>query len=107
MNFYDFKMVTSGFVRNNKYTNLAFIFSDQYDIETKIGIYNGLDRAVFRSKKEFSGSIIKQIDRTLEYYSLCNEIKVIIDGSPTYYDKETREAILIVIVIETIQKGRM
>ena len=100
MNFYDFKMVTSGFVRNNKYTNLAFIFSDQYDIETKIGIYNGLDRAVFRSKKEFSGSIIKQIDRTLEYYSLCNEIKVIIDGSPmrkeyvSYYDKATREAIL-------------
>ena len=100
MDFYEFKMVTSGFVKNNKYTNLAFIFSDQYDIETKIGIYNGLDRAVFKSKKEFSGSIIRQIDRTLEYYSLCNETRIVIDGSPmrkeyvSYYDKAMREAIL-------------
>ena len=100
MDFHEFKMITSGFIKNQKYTNLAFIFSDQYDIETKIGIYNGLDRAEFKSKKEFGGSIIKQIDTTLEYYNLCNETRVIIDGSPmrkeyvSYYDKATREAIL-------------
>ncbi len=98
--FNNFKMITSKFIINNKYTNLAFIFSDQYDVETKIGVYIGLDRETFKSKKEFRGSIIKQIDKTLEYCDLCNETRVIIDGSPTrkeyvsYYDKALREAIL-------------
>lgn len=100
MKFKEFKMVTSGFIKNNKYTNLAFIFSDQYDVETKVGVYQGLNRAVFKSKKEFGGSIIRQIDKVLEYYDICNETRVVIDGSPmrkdyvSYYDKAAREAIL-------------
>lgn len=100
LEFKEFKMVTSGFIRDNKFTNLAFIFSDQYDVETKIGVYHGLDRAVFKSKKEFGGSIIKQIDKTLEYYDLCNETRIVIDGSPmrkefvSYHNKAVREAIL-------------
>lgn len=100
LEFKEFKMVTSGFIKDNKYSNLAFIFSDQYDVETKIGVYHGLDRAVFKSKKEFGGSIIKQIDKTLEYYDLCNETRIVIDGSPmrkefvSYHNKAAREAIL-------------
>ena len=100
LEFKEFKMVTSGFIKDNKFTNLAFIFSDQYDVETKIGVYHGLDRAVFKSKKEFGGSIIKQIDKTLEYYDLCNETRIVIDGSPmrkefvSYHNKAAREAIL-------------
>ena len=100
LNFDEFKMTTSGFIIDNKYTNLAYILSDQYDVETKVGVYIGLDRVTFKSKKEFSGSIIKQIDRTLEYYELCNETRIIIDGSPmrkeykSYHDLAIREAIL-------------
>ena len=100
LNYNDFKMITSGFKKGKKYTNLAFIFSDQYDVETKIAVYKGFDRADFKSKKEFTGSIIKQIDNTLEYFDLCNEIRIVIDGSPmrkeysSYYKKATREAIL-------------
>ena len=100
LSFSDFKMTTSKFMIGDKYTNLAFIFSDQYDVETKIGVYQGLDRSVFKSKKEFGGSIIRQIDRTLEYCDLCNEIRIVIDGSPmrkefeSYHNKALREAIL-------------
>ena len=100
IDFNEFKMVTSSFLKDDKYTNLAFIFSDQYDVETKIGVYQGLDRAVFKSKKEIGGSIIKQIDKTLEYYDLCNETRIVIDGSPmrkeyvSYHKKAIREAIL-------------
>ena len=100
IDFSEFKMVTSSFLKDDKYTNLAFIFSDQYDVETKIGVYQGLDRAVFKSKKEIGGSIIKQIDKTLEYYDLCNETRIVIDGSPmrkeyvSYHKKAIREAIL-------------
>ena len=95
-----FKMITSGFIKGNKFTNLAYIFSDQYDIETKIGVYFGLDRSTFKSKKEFSGSIISQIDKTLEYCDICNETRIVIDGSPmrkeynSYIKLALREAIL-------------
>lgn len=98
----DFNMVTSGLIdlKTNMYTNLAYWLSDQYSIETKMAVYQGLDRSVFRSKKEFGGSLIKQIDSVLEYFDLCNEVRVIIDGSPTrkeipsYKMKAAREGIL-------------
>lgn len=102
LNFGEFKMVTSGFIdpKSNLYTNLAFWFSDQYDVATKMAVYQGLDRSVFRSKKQYDGSLIKQIDNALEYYELCNEIRVIINGKPTreeipsYNLIAAREAIL-------------
>ena len=95
-------METSGFIdeESNLYTNLAFWFSDQYNIDTKVAIYQGLDRAVFRTKKEFTGSIIEQIDEVVKYFDLCNEVKIIIDGDPirkefpSYNKIAAREAIL-------------
>ena len=50
-------MVTSGFVdpKSNQYTNLAFWLSDQYDVATKMAVYQGLDRSVFRTKKQYEG----------------------------------------------------
>lgn len=85
MNFVDFKMITSGFVdkESNLYTNLAYWFSDQYSIDTKFAVYQRLDRTTFRSKQEFSGSIIEQIDEVMKYFDLCNEVRIIIDGKPT------------------------
>lgn len=102
IDFNTFKMNTSGFI-NTKfdfYTNLAYWFSDQYNIDTKMAVYQGLTRSVFRSKKEYEGSIINQIDKVMEYFELCNEVRVIIDGSPmrteipSYNMHAAREAIL-------------
>lgn len=41
LDFSEFKMVTSGFVdpKSNQYTNLAFWLSDQYDVATKMAVY--------------------------------------------------------------------
>lgn len=84
MNFNDFNFITSKFIdkKTSHYTNLAYWVSDQYNVDTKMAVYQGLDRVTFRSKKEFTGSIIKQIDNVLEYFEMCNEVRVIIDGSP-------------------------
>ena len=102
LDFSEFKMVTSGFVdpKSNQYTNLAFWLSDQYDVATKMAVYQGLDRSVFRTKKQYEGSLIRQIDNALEYYDLCNEVRVIINGRPmreevpSYNSTAAREAIL-------------
>ena len=99
--FNNFKMLTSGFVnQEGKYTNLAFIFSDQYNISTKVAVYQGLTREIFKVKKEFDGSIIKQISNVIEYSYICNETRVVIDGNPqrkeyqSYSPVALREAIL-------------
>ncbi len=100
LDFKMFKMVTSGFIKDGKYTNLAYIFSDQYDIDIKFAIYIGNDRAVFKSKKQFNGSILNQLDKALDYFETCNETRIVIDGSamrkeyPSYNDKAAREAVL-------------
>ena len=101
LDFSEFKMVTSGFdPKSNQYTNLAFWLSDQYDVATKMAVYQGLDRSVFRTKKQYEGSLIRQIDNALEYYDLCNEVRVIINGRPmreevpSYNSTAAREAIL-------------
>lgn len=102
LDFNDFKMITSGFIdsKTNQYTNLAFWFSDQYDVATKMAVYQGLDRSVFRTKKQYEGSLVRQIDNALEYYDLCNEVRIIINGNPmrkeipSYNFIAAREAIL-------------
>lgn len=53
LDFAKFNMITSGFIdkKTGLFTNLAFWISDQYNIDTKMAVYQGLDRDVFRSKK--------------------------------------------------------
>ncbi|MCD7893959.1 MAG: putative DNA binding domain-containing protein [Erysipelotrichaceae bacterium] len=100
MDFGNFKLITSGFIIDGKYTNVAYWFSDQYQVETKMAVYQGLSRNIFRSKKEYDGCIISQIDHALDYFDLCNEIRVVINGDPTrkeipsYKKRAAREAIL-------------
>lgn len=61
ISFNQFKMIISGFVKNNEYTNLAYIFSDQYKME-KIGVYSDIDRSILKTIQSFNGSVINQID---------------------------------------------
>ena len=44
------------------YTNLALLLSDQCEITTKVALFQGLDKEVFRDRKEFTGSILKQLE---------------------------------------------
>lgn len=43
------------------YTNLAMLLSDQCVHTIKIAVFQGTDNAVFRDRKEFSGSLLKQL----------------------------------------------
>lgn len=56
-------MVTSGFVdpKSNQYTNLAFWLSDQYDVATKMAVYQGLDRSVFILKNSMKVHLLDKL----------------------------------------------
>lgn len=86
---------------DNQYNNGALLLSEQNSQVTKIAVIDGLDMSVdFLAKKTFSGSLIKQIDMTLEYISLLNDTKVSFTGAAArvehegYPSKAIREAVI-------------
>lgn len=83
----------------NLYTNLGLLLSDQCAHTIKVAVFSDEKNTVFRDRKEFSGSIFKQLEDTFAYLQLCNQNRSVIDGleRQDYWDypKEAiREALL-------------
>ncbi len=85
--------------KNGKYNNAALLLSDQNPTVSKFAIFQGKDVSVFLDKKEFTGSIMKQLDNMIDYANIINKKKVIISGKTKhdeyrdYPERALREAI--------------
>lgn len=67
------QMRTLGLVtEDGYYTNLGLLFSDQCEHSIKCARYLGNDKLEFQDRKEFSGSILTQVEAAYEYLSLNN-----------------------------------
>ncbi|MGN7479565.1 RNA-binding domain-containing protein [Solibacillus silvestris] len=67
------QMRTLGLVTEDGYfTNLGLLFSDQCEHTIKCARYLGNDKLEFQDRKEFSGSILSQVEAAYEYLSLNN-----------------------------------
>jgi len=82
---------------DGRYTNLALILSDQCPYTTKAAIFEGLNKENFKDRKEFTGSILKQIDDVLTYLHVYNRVHGVFEGvyridNPDYPDITLREA---------------
>lgn len=67
------QMRTLGLVTDDgNYTNLGLLFSDQCEHTIKCARYLGNDKLAFQDRKEFSGSILSQVEAAYEYLSLNN-----------------------------------
>ena len=85
------------------YTNLALLLSDQCAHTTKIAVFSDDARTVFRDSKEFTGSIFRQFEDTVNYLALCNKTSSVIKGvirtdKQDYPEEAIREALLNAIV---------
>ncbi|MCH1940690.1 RNA-binding domain-containing protein [Holdemania massiliensis] len=85
------------------YTNLAYLVSDQCEVTIKITLFQGTDKAVFRDRKEFFGSILKQLEEVYEFIDLVNKTKATFSGldrldKRDYPQEAVREALLNCIV---------
>ena len=81
------------------YTNLGLIFSDQCIHTIKLAIFQGINKLTFKDRKEFSGSILRQIDDVFKYIELFNRIRSEFSGLdridiPDYPVEAVREALL-------------
>ena len=86
--------------KDGKYNYAALLFSDQNPTISKFAVFQGENVNVFLDKKEFSGSILKQVDDILYFCYLSNKKRITISGKPEreeYFDippRALREAIV-------------
>ena len=88
-----------GVTRNDIYTNLGLIMSDQCPYTIKIAVFDDKERTVFRDSKEFGGSIFRQFEDAVNYLALCNKTSSVIKGvlridTKDYPEEAIREALL-------------
>ena len=62
------------------YTNAALLLSDQCEHSVKCAVYEGSGKTKFKARKEFFGSILKQLDDTYDYINLNNNQNSTFEG---------------------------
>ena len=85
------------------YTNAALLLSDQCENTIKCAVYNGTGKTDFQTRKEFTGSILRQVDEAYEYINLFNNKNSTINNLKRidhldYPEYAIREALLNTIV---------
>lgn len=85
------------------YTNLALLLSDQCSHTIKVAVFQGRDNEVFRERKEFTGSLLKQLNDTYRFLDFYNRIEANFQGlrrtdQRDYPDDAIREALLNCII---------
>nr|WP_319473814.1 ATP-binding protein [uncultured Sphaerochaeta sp.] len=81
------------------FTNLAMLLSDQCSYTCKVAVFQGRDFAVFRDRKEFSGSVLKQLSDVYRFLATYNKTKARFNGllredTLDYPQEAIREALL-------------
>ena len=88
---------------DDDYTNLGLLLSDECPYSIKCAIYNGKNKIEFKDRKEFTGSILKQVNDVFQYLELYNKTKGKIIGleridRKDYPEYALREALLNAVI---------
>lgn len=85
------------------YTNLALILSDQCTHTVKIAVFEGEQKTVFKDRREFCGSLLKQLNDAYQFIDQFNHTHAHTEGlyrvdKRAYPTEAIREALLNAIV---------
>lgn len=85
------------------YTNAAFLLSDQCSYTIKVAVFQGNTKLVFKARKEFSGSILKQVEDVITFLDMHSNENTEITGlaridQPDYPKAAIRETVLNAVV---------
>ena len=95
---------TLGLVDNeNQFTNLGFLLSDECDRSIKFAVYQGSAKRIFKYRREFTGSLLKQLEDVFLLIDKYNATASYVDGLyrndiRDYPSEAIREALLNAIV---------
>lgn len=81
------------------YTNLGLLLSDQCSHTVKVAVFDGTDQSVFKDRREFSGSLMRQMNEVYNYIDLSNRTRSTFDkllriDTRDYPEAAVREALL-------------
>ena len=94
------KMQTLGLLSSEGvYSNVAMLLSDQCSSTIKTAEFSGTDKSNFQDRREFSGSLFKQMEEMYAYLDIRNRTKATFDGlyrkdTKDYPEEALREALL-------------
>lgn len=85
------------------YTNLGLLLSEQCKHTIKVAVFQGTDQSVFKDRREFSGSLFKQLNEVYEYIDIHNQTqstfnKLLRVDTRDYPEDALREALLNLMV---------
>ncbi|WP_042351293.1 RNA-binding domain-containing protein [Bacillus massiliigorillae] len=81
LTFGDSQLRTLGVVNDEGYyTNVALLLSDQCEHSIKCARYNGDTKLEFKDRKEFTGSLLKQVNDAFEYIQMHNATSSYFNG---------------------------
>jgi ATP-dependent DNA helicase RecG len=85
------------------YTNLGFLLSDQCVHTTKLAVFEGIEKEVFKDRREFSGSLLKQLEDVYTFLDMYNHNHGKVKGlyredRRDYPEEALREALLNALV---------
>ncbi len=85
------------------YNNLALLLSDQCIHTIKVAVFQGKDQTIFKDRREFSGSLMKQMNDVYEFIDFRNQTHSTIDklmrtDVRDYPEIALREALLNLLV---------
>ena len=85
------------------YTNLALLLSDQCVHTIKVAVFQGTDQIIFKDRREFDGSLMKQMNNVYDYIDFRNQTRATIErlvriDVRDYPEIAVREALLNLLV---------
>lgn len=85
------------------YTNLALLLSEQCPHTIKVAVFEGEDQSVFKDRREFSGSLLHQMNEVYDYLDHYNQIHATFDkllriDRRDYPEEALREALMNLLV---------
>lgn len=85
------------------FTNLGLLLSDQCIHTVKLAVFEGMEKVVFKDRREFTGSLLKQLNEVYEFIDRYNRNRSEIEGlrridKRDYPPEAVREALLNALV---------
>lgn len=89
--------------QDNLYSNLALLLSDQCVHTIKVAVFQGTDQAVLKDRREFSGSLMQQMNEVYDFIDFRNQTRATIEkllriDVRDYPEIAVREALLNLLV---------
>ena len=89
--------------QDGMYTNTGLLLSEQCVHSVKAAVFEGRDQSIFKDRKEFSGSLIQQLNNIYNYIDMHNQTRSTFDkllriDTRDYPPSAIREALLNLLV---------